>query len=76
MIYSRTLKYGLYVYTAGMQLYKGEDINYECVVCYVPRDAIVIYDKLFTNNIHDEYAFRHSIMFPDDIFPTVWKNLD
>ena len=59
-----------------MPLHKGEDAKHENVACDVSRDPIVNYDKLFTNNIHDECAFRQSIMFPEDVFPIVWKKLD
>ena len=46
------------------------------IVTHVPREAIRFSDKLYTTDQHLEYAFRHPIGMPDDIFPLQWKNLE
>lgn len=44
------------------------------VVWGVPRDAFFFKDLPYTRDIHQEWAFRHPMMIPDEIFPEVWKN--
>jgi hypothetical protein len=41
----------------------------------VPHEVIRYVDKAYTNPQHEEHAFRHTIRFPDDIFPEAWKDL-
>ena len=41
----------------------------------VPHDVIRYVDKPYTNPQHEKHAFRHSIRFPDDVFPEAWKDL-
>lgn len=42
----------------------------------VPHHAIRYIDKPYQNPQHEEWAFRHTIQFPDAIFPTTWRDLD
>ena len=42
----------------------------------VPHHAIRYVDKPYTNPQHELTAFRHSIEFPDKIFPKKWKDLE
>mmetsp|Transcript_31169 Transcript_31169/g.65183 ORF Transcript_31169/g.65183 Transcript_31169/m.65183 type:complete len:642 (-) Transcript_31169:136-2061(-) len=42
----------------------------------VPHDAIRYVDKAYMSPQHDRHVFRHTIRFPDEIFPTKWKDLD
>jgi hypothetical protein len=41
----------------------------------VPHDVIRYVDRPYTNPQHEGHAFRHSIRFPDDVFPEAWKDL-
>jgi len=43
----------------------------------VPRHAIKVADRLYAKDefLTEKYAFRHEMMFPDEIFPEAWKNL-
>lgn len=41
----------------------------------VPHSAIRFVDKPYRSPHHDETAFRHAISFPDDVFPSIWKDL-
>lgn len=41
----------------------------------VPHSSIRFVDLPYTSPYHDETAFRHSIEFPDAIFPSAWKDL-
>ena len=47
----------------------------EHVVVGVPRAAIFVRDKLYSKDEFLPGAFRHPIMFPDEIFPEPWRNL-
>lgn len=42
----------------------------------VPHEAIRYIDKPYTNPQHEISAFRHTIEFPDSIFPKQWRDLD
>jgi hypothetical protein len=60
------------VYTVKANV-EGETV----VVKNIPQKYIRFADKPYTNpSIHSENAFRHPIGIPDDIFPSVWRNLD
>lgn len=41
----------------------------------VPHDVIRYVDVPYSNPQHERHAFRHSIRFPDDVFPEAWKDL-
>lgn len=41
----------------------------------VPHHAIRYIDKPYKNAQHAPFAFRHSIQFPDQIFPKAWRDL-
>jgi hypothetical protein len=41
----------------------------------VPHDVIRYVDRPYSNPQHEGHAFRHSIRFPDDVFPEAWKDL-
>ena len=45
------------------------------ILTRVPRSAIEIKDKMYAKDEYQPNAFRHELMFPDDIFPESWKNL-
>ena len=42
----------------------------------LPRDAFCFEDLPYARDIHQEWAFRHPMMIPDDMFPKIWKNAD
>ncbi|KAL3821732.1 hypothetical protein ACHAXA_008468 [Cyclostephanos tholiformis] len=42
----------------------------------VPHYAIRYVDKPYTNPQYELGSFRHTIQFPDDIFPKAWRDLD
>ena len=42
----------------------------------IPRDAFFFEDLPYTRDIHQEWAFRHPMMIPDEIFPEAWKNIN
>mmetsp|Transcript_2891 Transcript_2891/g.6202 ORF Transcript_2891/g.6202 Transcript_2891/m.6202 type:complete len:776 (+) Transcript_2891:233-2560(+) len=42
----------------------------------LPRDAFFFEDLPYARDIHQEWAFRHPMMIPDDMFPKIWKNAD
>lgn len=41
----------------------------------VPHEVIRYVDKPYSNPQHEHRAFRHTIRFPDDVFPEAWKDL-
>mmetsp|Transcript_42316 Transcript_42316/g.88877 ORF Transcript_42316/g.88877 Transcript_42316/m.88877 type:complete len:518 (-) Transcript_42316:152-1705(-) len=41
----------------------------------VPHDAIRYVDKPYKSAQHELSAFRHTIQFPDDVFPKAWRDL-
>eukprot|EP00956_Cyclotella_meneghiniana_P010857 scaffold15227_cov70-Cyclotella_meneghiniana.AAC.7 len=41
----------------------------------VPHDVIRYVDVPYGNPQHERHVFRHSIRFPDDVFPEAWKDL-
>ena len=41
----------------------------------VPRDAFYFVDEPFTRDHMQSWAFRHPMMIPDDMFPSIWRNL-
>jgi hypothetical protein len=41
----------------------------------VPHEVIRYIDKPYNNPQHEQHAFRHTIRFPDDVFPEAWKDL-
>ncbi|KAL3796655.1 hypothetical protein HJC23_009955 [Cyclotella cryptica] len=41
----------------------------------VPHEVIRYIDKPYSNPQHEQRAFRHTIRFPDDVFPEAWKDL-
>ena len=41
----------------------------------VPHEAIRYIDKPYMNPQHEISAFRHTIAFPDAIFPAAWKDI-
>jgi len=45
------------------------------IVTNVPRHAVRFSDKIYTTDQHLEYAFRHEIGVPDELFPDAWKDL-
>jgi len=47
----------------------------EMLIKNVPHEAIRFANKAYKNPQFEEWAFRHSIAFPDDIFPEAWKDL-
>lgn len=47
----------------------------EHIVVDVPRWAIHVRDKLYSKDEFLPGAFRHPMMFPDEIFPEPWRNL-
>jgi len=47
----------------------------EHVITDVPRSAILVRDKLYSKDEFLPGAFRHPMVFPDDIFPESWRNL-
>lgn len=52
-----------------------EVVGQSVLVKNVPHEAILYVDKPYNNPQHEEHAFRHSIQFPDDIFPKAWQDL-
>ena len=40
----------------------------------VPSDALFFEDAPYFRDHHQQNAFRHAMMIPDDMFPNVWKN--
>jgi hypothetical protein len=42
----------------------------------LPRDAFYFEDMPYTRDVHQDWAFRHPMMFPDEIFPDIWKNYE
>lgn len=40
----------------------------------IPRDAFFFIDLPYSRDIHQDWAFRHPMMIPDEIFPDIWKN--
>jgi SET domain len=40
----------------------------------LPKDAFYFADLPYTRDMHQEWAFRHPMMIPDEIFPDVWRN--
>ena len=46
------------------------------LVTHVPRNAIRFVDKVHTTDQHLEWAFRHEIGLPDDVFPEAWMDLN
>ena len=42
----------------------------------VPHHAIRYIDKPYMNPQHELTAFRHTIQFPDEIFPAAWRDLE
>ena len=51
-------------------------LNKKILVKNVPHYAIRYVDKPYTNTQNELGAFRHTIQFPDDIFPKAWRDLD
>lgn len=41
----------------------------------IPRDAFFFEDLPYSRDIHQEWAFRHPMMIPNEIFPEVWKHV-
>lgn len=54
-----------YLYTEGPPI----------LVKDVPHHAIRYVDKPYKNAQHEVRAFRHTIEFPDEIFPEAWRDL-
>jgi hypothetical protein len=52
-----------------------EEKGMKILVKNVPHYAIRYVDKPYTNPQHEPTSFRHPIRFPDEIFPSVWKDL-
>lgn len=42
----------------------------------LPRDAFFFIDIPYKRDHHQEWAFRHDMRIPDELFPDVWKNYD
>ena len=40
----------------------------------IPRDAFFFEDLPYSRDMHQEWAFRHPMMIPTEIFPEIWKN--
>merc|ERR1712151_546325 len=65
-----------FIYAVGMNLWYNSVVQEnESIVYNVPRHAIRFADNYYTSDMHLNYAFRHPIGFPDDIFPEKWKDL-
>lgn len=54
----------------------AEDKGSGYYVKNVPHYAIRYVDKPYTNPQHETISFRHTIKFPDEIFPNAWRDLD
>jgi hypothetical protein len=67
----------IYVYEKNGQTLV--DVEYEVgesprILWDIPRDALYFEDTVFTRDHHQVWSFRHSMMIPDSIFPSVWRN--
>jgi SET domain len=40
----------------------------------LPKDAFYFTDMPYSRDMHQQWAFRHPMMIPDEIFPEVWRN--
>jgi len=58
-------------YTVLLELDAGQNATIQNVPA---GKGIQLLDKANSTDWHLENAFRHTIMFPDDIFPESWKN--
>lgn len=66
----------MHIYAVGMKLYYDSELqDDESIVYNVPRNAIRFVDTYYSSDMHLDYAFRHPIGFPDDMFPENWKVL-
>ncbi len=54
----------------------NEEKGVKILVKNVPHYAIRYVDKPYTNPQHEPTSFRHTIRFPDEIFPSAWKDLN
>jgi hypothetical protein len=52
--------------------YHNKDKNR--LVWGLPSDALFFDDMPYTRDMHQDWAFRHPMMFPDEIFPEIWRN--
>jgi hypothetical protein len=52
-----------------------ENSGSKILVKNVPHDVIRYVDTPYSNPQHEVHAFRHSIRFPDDVFPETWRDL-
>lgn len=50
------------------------EIFEKVIAMNVPRQAIIFVDKLYSTDHYLESVFRHTIDFPDDLWPTEWKD--
>jgi hypothetical protein len=48
----------------------------DVIVTNFPRHAMTFADDFYTTDQYLPNTFRHSIMFPDDMFPRAWMDLD
>jgi hypothetical protein len=53
-----------------------ENAAHKILVKNVPHHAIRYVDEPYTNPQYELSAFRHTIQFPDEIFPKAWRDLD
>jgi hypothetical protein len=52
-----------------------EEKGVKILIKNVPHYAIRYVDRPYTNPQHEPSSFRHTIRFPDEIFPTAWRDL-
>lgn len=69
-------------YVSCHVLERNDDLTYTVqltvsgiIVHKVPRPTgVELFDKAFSQDMHQPQAFRHHLYIPDDIFPESWKN--
>ena len=67
--------YSVQIFNKPQQHEESKVETFEKVVAVnVPREAIVFVDKLYSTDHYLESAFRHTIDFPDGLWPTEWKD--
>jgi len=58
----------------GQPDYEYTDVRRGKILWDVPSDAFYFVDLPYTRDHYMPNAFRHAMMIPDDLFPTIWKN--
>jgi len=65
-----------YLYTVLLEADKDQPQNsYDRLIFDVPRKGIKFVDLPYQSDQHLEFAFRHEINVPDDVWPSAWMDL-